>query len=253
VLEVAAPAVKQLRAITAEVRSFDRAELAVASGLEAALVVGVTVVVGHLWKGPGTATAMGSGALTVGLTRVASRDGPSPGTMVAATLAMSISTVMGSLAADHVVLLVALLIVWGFLAGLLVATGPAGAVTGVMAIVGLVAFGHIGHALPGAGKAGLLVALGGGVQILAACLHRLPAPGKLQVAELYRALAAYAQRAPSAEQELAMVTAIAGVEEVLASPSVPAAQHAVIRDLGARARELLDALDPMGVDVRPGW
>ncbi len=241
-LKVAAPAVKQLRAIAAEVRSFDRAELSVATGLEAALVVGATVVVGHLWKGAGTATAMGTGALTVGLTRVASRDGPSPGTMVAATLAMSISTVMGSLAADHLLLLLALLIVWGFLAGLLVATGPAGEVTGVMAIFGLVASGHFGHALPHAGAAGLLVAIGGGVQTLAACLHRLPAPGKIQVAALYRVLGGCAQRPPSAEQELAVVTALAGVEEVLASPSVPSAQHAVVRDLGRRAREFLDSL-----------
>ncbi len=222
-LEVAAPALNQLRAIADDVRSFDRAGLSVATGVEAALVVGAMVIVGHAWQGNGAACAMGLGALMVGLTRVASADGASPGTMVAATLAMSVSTVMGSLAVNHAPLLVAFLIVWGFLAGLLVATGPAGSVTGVMAIVGLVAFGHIGHGLPGAGETGLFVAIGGGAQTLAACLHRLPIPGKVEVAQAYRALSGRDLRAPSPEQDLAMLTAIAGVQEVLASPSVPAA------------------------------
>jgi hypothetical protein len=112
VLEVAAPAFKQLRAIAADVRRFDRAGLAVATGLAAAVVVGAMVALGNIWQGTGAACALGIGALIVGLTRVASPDGPSPGTMVAATLAMSISTVMGSLAVNHAPLLVALLIVW---------------------------------------------------------------------------------------------------------------------------------------------
>ena len=142
-LEVAAPAVKQLRAIAADIRGFDRAGLEMRTGVEAGVVVGAVVVLGYAWQGDGAACAMGIGALLVGVTRVASPDGPSLGAMVGATLAMSVSTVMGSVAVNHSVLLVALLILWGFLGGLLVATGPAGGPIGVMAIVGLVAFGHI--------------------------------------------------------------------------------------------------------------
>ncbi len=212
------------------------------TGVEAGVVVGAVVVLGHAWQGDGAACAMGIGALLVGVTRVASPDGPSLGAMVGATLAMSVSTVMGSVAVNHSVLLVALLILWGFLGGLLVATGPAGGPIGVMAIVGLVAFGHISRGLPGAGQAALFVALGGAAQTLAACLHRRPAAGPVAAARLYRALGDCAAPAPGEQEELELLTAIVGVEEVLASTAVSTAEHALVRDLGRRARELLDAL-----------
>jgi uncharacterized membrane protein YccC len=184
-----------------------------------------------------------AGALPVGVAAMTGSLPTAPvGLLVATTVGMSVSTFVGSLCAGHEAAVVVTLVVWGFVAGLLVALSQAATITGVQAVVGLIVFGRYPG---GIGTSALHAAavLAGGLQqtLYAVTLRPLRPLGteRAALSNVYRRLATLATGAsyggPSGE-------AIATTSALLArrSPDSPTLRDLV--DEATRIRLELQAL-----------
>ncbi|HET6816384.1 MAG TPA: FUSC family protein [Mycobacteriales bacterium] len=152
--------------------AFDRARLRPAAGARAGLGVLVPLVVGVVAGHPAAGAQAAAGALPVGVAAMTGTFGPPTALLIGTTAGMAVSTFVGSLVAGHAVPMVALLTLWGFAAGLMVALGRPASIVGVQAVVAFVVFGRYpGGVAQSAAHAGWVVA-GGSLQLLFAHLLR---------------------------------------------------------------------------------
>jgi uncharacterized membrane protein YccC len=173
---------------------FDRAEISVRAGLTAAVPVATMLALGIALGSPTAAVTMGVGAMLAG---VAWRAGNGPlippvGTMVAATGALTLCTLAGTLTGRWPWLHLGVLLIVCLTAGLCTSLGRRGIAPGNQAIIAYVVFGRFPENFANAcGLAGLVCA-GGAAQILFSSLIGVPAAWRRQrqaLASAYRKLA----------------------------------------------------------------
>ena len=177
-----------------QAREFDRAKISARAGLVAALPVAAMLSLG---LGVGNATdavTMGVGAMLVGVVWRAG-DGPlTPpiGTMAAATAALTLCTLVGTLTGRWSWLHLGVLAIVCLTAGLVTALGRRGISPGNQAIIAFVVFGRFPENFANAcGLAGLVLA-GGAAQTLFAAFVGLPVAWRRErdaLAVAYRRLA----------------------------------------------------------------
>ncbi|MFB9324240.1 hypothetical protein ACFF2X_43195, partial [Cryptosporangium minutisporangium] len=103
----------------------------------------------------------------------------------------ALSVLLGALAQPHTVLAVLLVALWGFLAGLLTALGPAGTRVGITGLIVLIVLGEQPQELSQALLAAVAVFVGAGLQTLLAIAPwpvRGYAPERAAIAAAYRQL-----------------------------------------------------------------
>ncbi|MDT4945617.1 MAG: hypothetical protein QOH14_2350, partial [Pseudonocardiales bacterium] len=150
----------------------------------------------------------GSAALglpaTIGALQTALADRPGPYRlrmlrMAATALAAAVTSTLAVALSGSNIASALLLLVLGFLAGLLLTVGPSGAQVGVAATASALVLGHQAERPGVAVHIGLLVLAGGAVQIvlaIAAWPLRRHLPERRALAQLYRDLAALARQPP---------------------------------------------------------
>lgn len=172
---------------------FDRTAISLRAGLIAAIPVAAMLALGIALSSPTDAVTMGVGAMLVG---VAWRAGSGPlippiGTMVAASFALTLCTLAGTLSGRWPWLHLGVLVIVCLLAGLGTSLGRRGIAPGNQAIIAYVVFGRFPEDLANAcGLAGLVLA-GGATQILFSWLIGVPAAWRRQrqaLASAYRKL-----------------------------------------------------------------
>ncbi|MFZ0386134.1 MAG: FUSC family protein [Solirubrobacteraceae bacterium] len=174
---------------------FDRRAVSWRGGLMAAIPVVLTLGIPIAAGDPVAGSAMGAGAMLVGIAWRAQGGRPPLGVMGADALLMALATFAGCISGSvlwvHLVVLAAL----SFGGGMLTGVGNRGGVVGNQAIIAAVVFGRFPQAAgQAAGLAGLVFA-GGTAQVLFLAVVRWPAPLRAQrrdTAAAYRALAALA-------------------------------------------------------------
>lgn len=150
----------------ADLYSFDWSHLSLRVPLICSVAIALCFFTGVLVGHPSAGLIAGGGAMTVGFgvnQRIAdSRLWP----MIAATLAMFISTVAGMMAGHHGLTLLLAAAIWSFVYGLLTARAAGVSWVGQQAAVTLLVTSAFPADLHHALLRGLLILLGGGVQIL---------------------------------------------------------------------------------------
>jgi uncharacterized membrane protein YccC len=168
---------------------FDRAGISARAGLIAAIPVAAMMALGIALNSPTDAVSMGVGAMLVG---VSWRAGNGPlippiGTMVAATVVLTLCTLAGTLSGRWPWLHLAVLVIVCLIAGLCASLGRRGIAPGTQAIIAYVVFGRFPENLAnGCGLAGLVLA-GGVTQTLFSWLIGVPAAWRRQRQALARA------------------------------------------------------------------
>jgi len=233
---------------------FDRAKISVRAGLIAAIPVAAMLALGIALNSPTDAVTMGVGAMLVG---VSWRAGNGPlippiGTMVAANVALTLSTLMGTLTGRWPWLHLGVLLVVCLVAGLSTSLGRRGIAPGNQAIIAYVVFGRFPENFANAcGLAGLVLA-GGVAQTLFSWLIGVPAAWRRQrqaLASAYHKLADLLNAVDSSGAPSASALEEAGV--LLSTPALFADRErealAGLVDEGRRIRlelaSLASALD----------
>jgi uncharacterized membrane protein YccC len=174
---------------------FDRSAVSLRDGLVAAIPVVVLLAGGTAVGDSVAAVTMGAGAMLVGVAWRAGGGRPPLAAMATTTAVMGLSTFAGAASGQYAWLHFAIVGVWSFVAGLLVALGPRGGTVGLQAIIAIIVFGRFPQPLgSAAGLAGLVVA-GGAAQVLFCAVVGL-SPGlrhqRSALAAAYRRLASLA-------------------------------------------------------------
>ena len=150
----------------ADLYTFDWTHLYLRVPLICSIAVGLCLVLGVLVGHPAAGLIAGGGAMTVGFginQRIAdSRLWP----MIAATIVMFLSTVLGMIVGHRGLTLLLAAAVWSFIYGLLTARAAGVSWVGQQAVVTLLVTSAFPADLYHAFMRGLLILLGGGVQIL---------------------------------------------------------------------------------------
>ena len=193
-------------------------------------------------------------ASTIGALQTAFADRPGPYRlrmirMATTAFAAAVTSTLAVACSDSTVASAVLLLVVGFLAGLLLATGPSGTQVGVAATAAAIVIGHQAQGPGVALHVGLLVLAGGAGQIVLALAawplgrHR---PERLALAGLYRGLADLARRPPTPDAGPPLGDQLAATRQTLFGlghdhgPSVEA--YRVLLDEGERIRRELIVL-----------
>jgi uncharacterized membrane protein YccC len=158
-------------------------------------------VVAPLVVGALTGSASAGLAATIGALQTAFADRPGPYRlrmlrMLGTALAAALTSGLAVVASRSEVASVALLLVLGFVAGLLLAGGPSATQVGVAGVAAALIIGHLPNPASAAVHVGLLVLAGGAFQALlavAAWPLRRHGPERRALAGLYRELAAAAR------------------------------------------------------------
>jgi uncharacterized membrane protein YccC len=173
---------------------FDRAEVSLRAGLIAAIPVAAMLALGIALNSPTDAVTMGVGAMLVGVSWRAGNGPliPPVGTMVAANVALTLCTLVGTLSGRWPWLHLGLLLIVCLIAGLCTSLGRRGIAPGNQAIIAYVVFGRFPEDFANAcGLAGLVLA-GGITQTLFSWLIGVPAAWRRErqaLANAYRKLA----------------------------------------------------------------
>jgi FUSC-like inner membrane protein yccS len=202
-----------------QVGRIDRSEVSLRDGLVAAIPVVAVLTAGTAFGDRIAAVTMAAGAMLVGVAWRAGGGRPPLATMATTTAVMGLSTFAGAATGQHAGLHFAVVAVWSFVAGLLVAVGPRGGTVGLQAIIAIIVFGRFPQPLPAAaGLAGLVVA-GGCVQVLFCALVGLSPglrPQRAALAAAYRRLASLAASGGSS------LPVSAGLDDAQATLNSPA-------------------------------
>jgi uncharacterized membrane protein YccC len=194
----------------------DRALLTPAAGLRTAACVALPLLVGILAGHAAAGATAAFGSVYIGVAALIDAHRTPLRTMWLALVGATVSAFVGQVAGGSPVLSLATLALWGFVAGLLTAFGPAGTVIGIQSTLGLLVLGRFpmpaGQALLQCG----LVLLGGLLQVVVAALARA--------------------RDPRAVRRGAVAAAYRQLARLAVSPAVPWPAAAAA---GARARSLL--------------
>lgn len=201
---------------------------------------------------------------TIGALQTAFADRPGPYRlrmlrMSTTALAAALTSGLAVLCSRSSVASVALLLVLGFVAGLLMTGGPAAAQVGVAGTAAALVIGHRPEPAGAAVHVGLLILLGGAGQVLLAIAawplgrHR---PERMALAGLYRELAGLARRPPGTRTAPPAGVTATAVRQTLYGlghdhgPSVEA--YRVLLDLAERTRRELLALAGQAERLRDG-
>ncbi len=202
---------------------FQRSQLAILGGLRKGLVVAALLVGGLLMQHSYESLIMTIGAFSVGMTDQGGIYLPRIRTMLLACVGDALSVLVGASAAHILWLIVLLMALWGFGAGMLATVSQAATTIGLQAVAALAISSHFLLSPERAAyTAGLLFA-GGLIQTL---FTLAPWPLKRgyyerqALAAAYRALAASAEASLDREREQQATNALAQAGAVLAA-SVP--------------------------------
>jgi uncharacterized membrane protein YccC len=201
---------------------FDRAQVSVRAGLIAAIPVAAMLALGIALNSPTDAVTMGVGAMLVG---VSWRAGNGPlippiGTMVAANIALTLCTLMGTLSGRWPWLHLGVLVIVCLIAGLATALGRRGIAPGNQAIIAYVVFGRFPEDFANAcGLAGLVLA-GGVTQTLFSWLIGVPAAWRRQRQALASAYRKLADLLNAVDSSGASASALEGAEVLLSTPAL---------------------------------
>jgi uncharacterized membrane protein YccC len=225
--------------------------------LRNAVGVGIPLVIGTLAGGP----ALGL-ATTIGALQTAFADRPGPYRlrmlrMLGTALAAAVTSGLAIVASRNEAASVALLFVLAFVAGLLLAGGPAAAQVGVAGVAAALILGHISRPDAAALHVALLVFAGGALQTLlaiAAWPLRRHAPERQALSRLYRELAAAARAQHGSEAPPPATDTLTMVRQTMYGlghdhgPSVEA--YRVLLDEAERIRREIVVLTAAGERLR---
>jgi uncharacterized membrane protein YccC len=235
--------------IVGGITRFDRSEFQLVRGIRYAVGVGIPLFVGVATGHTLVGVAIAGGATLIGLTDSGVPYRGRVRAMLIASVAAAVSTFVGEVTGSYDVLAVALLALWSFGAGMIIALGlPAYfvALMGPLAMVVVAAYpADAVHSLERAG----LVFVGGLVQIaLVVVLWRIHAhlPERAALARLYRAMAVWVSDSRDADHRMPVLTGLDAARETLdlADGNVAAPTAA-----GEAFRTLLDEADRTYVDL----
>ncbi len=203
-----------------EAARFDRKVVSVDAGLLAAVPVVAVLTVGIAIGKPVWGVTMGAGAMLVGIAWRVSGGRPPLALMTTDAVAMAVSTFVGSVTGSETWVHIAVLCLWGLMAGLLVSVGNRGGVVGTQSIIALVVFGRFSQPADQALGLATLVLTGGLAQVAFLSVVRWPLPLRNQraaTAAAYRALSSLA----AASDEASTLPAAEAVDEAEASLASP--------------------------------
>lgn len=227
------------RTLTRTVRNavaFDAAGLSPVAGLRAAGGLTAALLIGLAAGGPAAAVIAASGALVIGIVSLTGGVRPPLMTMTMTALAQANSIFVGSATGQIWELHVALMVVWAFAAGLMVALGQGATTVGLQAIVAFVVFGRFSQS-PASALQMAGIALGGAAfQVALTGLVRWPEAlraQRLQLAAVFAQLATLARGVPGASG-FPSAQAADTAEQLLTGTSLLA------RDDGRAMRGVLD-------------
>jgi uncharacterized membrane protein YccC len=233
----------------------DRSRLAVAAAVPSAVGYAVPLVVGLATGHVADGVAASAGALIVGFANLGGRYRLRAATLLATTLASGLAALLGGLAGPSTVATVALMGVWGFAGGLLVALGTRAAFVGMLSTWALLLASDLNLHGEAVVREACLITAGGLGQTLVAIAAwpiRPFAPERHAVANAYRALARYAGAPDTAtlQSTAGSLTAAAEVVGAGALRGEPSALRALVEDgewirlhLAALARSHMPAVN----------
>jgi hypothetical protein len=253
-----------LRAGVANALAIDRSGFAPVAALRAA--VGVTVpfaigaAVGHSAEGAIAA----AGALPAGVVGFGGGFRSRAATIVAAGVAMALSTFVGGLVAGHVGAILVVLVVWGFAAGIVVVLGREATIVGTQAVIGLAVFGRYPESVSSSAVHAGWVLAGGAFQAVLAAAIRSPqrfGAERRTLASAYADLAGFARDHSRSATTTASEAARAAVLLRRRTPSEDSELLRGLADEADRIRLELQALaalpEAAGVDpvrsAAAGW
>jgi uncharacterized membrane protein YccC len=181
-----------LRAAVLSALAIDRAGFAPAIALRGAAGVAIPFAVGAAVGHPTEGAIAAAGALPAGVAGFGGGFRSRANVMVETATGMAVSTFVGGLVAGHFTPTIAVLIVWGFAAGIVVVLGREATIVGTQAVMGLVVFGRFPSTVASSAVHAGWVLAGGGFQGILAATIRPPARF---VSERRTLAAAYAELA----------------------------------------------------------
>jgi uncharacterized membrane protein YccC len=206
-----------LRAAVRSATRVDRSKIAVDVGARAAMGVALCLVVGRLSGHTLAGVTATIGALNSGMASHQGTYRSRAAVVMAAAAASGVAAAIGATIGHLYGPDIAVTAVVGFAGALLVCLGPAAAVVGLQAVVGLIVFSQFDFPWPVGAREGGLVLLGGAVQALLVVLlwplRRFPAERRA-LRDAFGALARYARAAvadPTVLPELAVLDGLQAV------------------------------------------
>ena len=173
----------------------DRSRLDPVAALRLAIGVALPLVVGLLVDRPLDGAAAAGGAFFAGFAAFAGGYRRRVRSVLVASALIAVSTFVGAVVGDELLLFVATVVLWGFLAGLVVSLGLGPGLIGSQAVVALLVITQYPMPVTDAAGRAALVAVGGLLQALLVVaawpLRRSPVERRATGA-VYRSLAAYA-------------------------------------------------------------
>ncbi len=207
------------RIVTSAFR-FERNGIEPVFAVRSGIGVAVALLAGFASGVPIYAVAAGMGAFSTGFASLQGVYRTRAGTMLGMALAMSLSSIVGSLCAHSVELAVLALAVWGFSYGMIASLGPGASAIGVNATTALIIFEHFPQPAHIAIGCALVMFAGGLLQTILLVvlwpIERYPEE-RHALAAAYRELAEYA-RASDASSRLPPSAELTVVRKTLTDP-----------------------------------
>jgi len=188
------------REIGRTVVRFDRRALSFRDGLRIATGVAIPIAVGLALGRPATAVVATVGALSGGFASLRGAYRTRALAVGLTAAGMAVSTFVGALAGHVAGVVVALVALWGFGAGIVSALGAGATVIGIQAVVALLVVSQYPMTVEGAAQRAGVVLGGAAIQLLLVTaswpLRRYPAE-RAALASAYRSIAGYARELPA--------------------------------------------------------
>lgn len=163
-----------IRSAVASAVAVDRRGFAPIVALRGAAGVAIPFAIGSAVGHPAEGAIAAAGALPAGVAGMGGAPGSNTGVIGATAIGMAVSTFVGGLVAGHLGPTLAVLAIWGFVAGLTAVLGREATIVGTQAVMGLIVFGRFpGGIATSAAHAGLVLA-GAGLQGVLAATIRSP-------------------------------------------------------------------------------
>jgi uncharacterized membrane protein YccC len=198
-----------LRAAAQSALVVDRSAFAPVLALRAAAGVTIPFAVGAAVGHSAEGAIAAAGALPAGVAAFGGGFRSRANVMLASAVGMAVSTFVGGLVAGHFTPTIAVLVVWGFAAGITVVLGREATIIGTQAVMGLVVFGRFPSSVASSAVHAGWVLIGGGFQGVLAAVIR---PPQRFVVERRTLASAYADLARVAEDPHRSATSTASEE-----------------------------------------
>jgi uncharacterized membrane protein YccC len=205
-----------------EAARFDRKLVSFDAGLLAAVPVVAVLTIGIAIGKPVWGVTMGAGAMLVGIAWRVTGGRPPLALMATDAVGMAFSTFIGCVTGSVTGLHIAVLCLWGLMAGLLVSIGNRAGAVGTQSMIALIVFGRFSEPADQALGLATLVLTGGLAQVGFLTIVRWPLPLRNQraaTAGAYRALSSLAAASDNASS-LPAAAAVDDADASLASPAL---------------------------------